>query len=69
MSSVELNRMLRKILSLVFSYDRITRVEEESISRSESPTEAGGSPAPRTQVSDGRMVPPSNEVQIPDPWL
>ena len=22
----------------------------------------------RTKVSDRRMVPPSNEVQIPDPW-
>jgi len=48
---------------------RTSRVEEESTSRSETSTEAGGSPAPRTQVSDGRMVPPSNEVQIPDPWL
>ena len=48
---------------------RTSRVEEESISRSETPTEAGGSPAPRTQVSDGRMVSSSNEVQIPDPWL
>ncbi len=48
---------------------RTSRVEEESTSRSETPTEAGGSPAQRTQVSDGRMVSPSNEVQIPDPWL
>jgi len=48
---------------------RTSRVEAESISRSESSPEAGGSPAPRTQVSDGRMVSPSNEVQIPDPWL
>ena len=48
---------------------RTSRVEEKSISGSETPTEAGGSPAPRTKVSDGRMVPPSNEVQIPDPWL
>ena len=60
--------ILNKILSLVFNYGRITRVEEESISRSETPAEAGGSPAPRTQVSDGRMVSSSDEIQIPDPW-
>ena len=68
MSSVELNRMLKKILSLVFSYDRITRVEEESTSRSETSTETSGSSTPRSQVSDRRMVSPSDEVQIPDPW-
>ena len=60
--------MLRKILSLVLNCDRSTRVEKESTPRSETTTEAGGNPASRSQVSDGRMVSPSNEIQIPDPW-
>ena len=68
MSSEELNRMLKKILSLVFSYDTITRVEEESTSRSETSTETGGGSTPRSQVFDGRMVSSGDEVQIPDPW-
>ena len=68
MSSEELNRMLKKILSLVLNYDRITRVEEESISRSETPTETGRSSTSWSQVSDGRMVSSGDEVQIPDPW-
>tara|TARA_Y100000289_G_scaffold60713_1_gene67983 strand:+ start:155 stop:340 length:186 start_codon:yes stop_codon:yes gene_type:complete len=60
--------MLRKILSLVLNYDRITRVEKESTPRPETTAEAGGNPASRSQVSNRRMVSPSNEVQIPDPW-
>jgi len=68
MSLVESNRMLRKILSLVFNCDRVARVEKKGTTRPESSPEAGGSPASRSQVSDGRMVSPSNEIQIPDPW-
>ena len=66
-----LHKMLRKILSKVFNYDRNTRVEEESTPGSNPTREAGGSPASRSQVSDRRMVPPSNETKIlpfPDPW-
>jgi hypothetical protein len=48
---------------------RIARVEKESISRSESPSKQSGSSNERSQMSDGRMVSPSNEIQIPDPWL
>ena len=60
--------MLKKILSQLLNYDRNTRVEEESTPGSNPTREAGGSPASRSQVSDRRMVPPSNEIQIPDPW-
>ena len=68
MSLVESNRMLRKILSLVFNCDRVTRVEKEGTTGPETTAEAGGNPASRSQVSNRRMVSPSNEVQIPDPW-
>ena len=68
MSSAELNRMLKKILSLVLNYDRIARVEKESTLRSNGDRQAGEDYYGRSQVSDGRMVPPSNEIQIPDPW-
>ena len=63
--------MLKKILSLVFNYDRNARLEKESTPGSKPTTEAGGSPASRSQVSDGRMVSPSNESKVypfPDPW-
>ena len=68
MSSEELNRMLKKILSLVLNYDRIARVEKESTLRSNGDRQAGEDYHGRSQVSDGRMVPPSDEIQIPDPW-
>ena len=68
MSSAELNRMLKKILSLVLNYDRIARVEKESTLRSNGDRQAGKDYHGRSQVSDGRMVPPSDEIQIPDPW-
>jgi len=57
------------LLSLIKKlHDRITRVEKKSSTRSKTTTEAGGNPASRSQVSNRRMVPPSNEIQIPDPW-
>ena len=68
MSLAELNRMLKKILSLVLNYDRIARVEKESTLGSERERQTGKDYHGRSQVSDGRMVPPSNEIQIPDPW-
>ena len=62
--------MLKKIRSLVSSYDQrfFAWLEGKSPPRSKPTTEAGGSPASRSQVSNRRMVPPSNEIQIPDPW-
>lgn len=68
MSSAELNRMLKKILSLVLNYDRITRVEKESTLGSECDGQASEDHHGGSEVSDGRMVPPGNEIQIPDPW-
>jgi hypothetical protein len=68
MSLAELNRMLKKILSLVLNYDRITRVEKESTLGSERECQTGKDYHGGSEVSDGRMVPPSNEIQIPDPW-
>ena len=68
MSLAELNRMLKKILSLVLNYDRITRVEKESTLRSERELQTGKDYHGRSQVSDGRMVSSSDEIQIPDPW-
>ena len=69
MSSEELNRMLKKILSLVFSYDRSsTRMEKESTLGSERERQTGKDYHGGSEVSDGRMVPPSDEIQIPDPW-
>ena len=68
MSSAELNRMLKKILSLVLNYDRIARVEKESTLGSERERQTGKDYHGGSEVSDGRMVPPSDEIQIPDPW-
>lgn len=68
MSSEELNRMLKRILSLVLNYDRITRVEKKSTLGSERERQTGKDYHGGSEVSDGRMVPPSNEIQIPDPW-
>ena len=48
---------------------RTSRMEKESTIGSECERQAGEDNHGRTEVSDGRMVPPSNEVQIPDPWL
>ena len=68
MSLAELNRMLKKILSLVLNYDRITRVEKESTLGSERECQTGKDYHGGSEVSDRRMVPPSDEIQIPDPW-
>ena len=61
--------ILNKILSLVFSYDRSpTRMEKESTLGSECDRQASEDYHGGSEVSDGRMVSPSNEIQIPDPW-
>ena len=68
MSSVELNRMLKKILSLVLNYDRIARVETESIGRSRSTRESLASPETGTDQFSGGIYSTSNQMEIPDPW-
>ena len=48
---------------------RTSRMEEESTFGSECERQAGEDNHGGSEVSDGRMVPPSNALQIPDPWL
>lgn len=51
-------------------YDkRTSRLEKESTLGSECDGQASQDYHGGSEVSDGRMVPPSNAVQIPDPWL
>ena len=68
MSSVELNRMLKKILSLVLNYDRIARVEKESTSRSRSTRESLAGSEIGTDQSSGGIHSTGNQMEIPDPW-
>jgi hypothetical protein len=62
--------MLKKIRSLVSNYDKrfFAWLEGESSSRSKRQRQTSEDTNARSQVSDRRMVPPSNEIQIPDPW-
>jgi len=48
---------------------RTSRLEKESTLGSECDRQTSEDTNARSKVSDGRMVPPSNAVQIPDPWL
>ena len=68
MSSAELNRMLKKILSLVLNYDRIARVEKESTSRSKSTRESLAGSETRTDQFSGGIHSTGNQMEIPDPW-
>ena len=68
MSLAELNRMLKKILSLVLNYDRIARLEKESISRSRSTRESLAGSEIRTDQSSGGIHSTGNQMEIPDPW-
>ena len=68
MSSEELNRMLKRILSLVLNYDRIARVETESIGRSRFARESLASLETGTDQSSGGIHSTSNQMEIPDPW-
>ena len=43
-------------------------LEGKSSTRSKSDRQTSTDNHARTKVSDRRMVSPSNEVQIPDPW-
>ena len=58
------------IKKLLEEYDKkfFAWLEGKSSSRSERERQAGEDNHGRTEVSNRRMVPPSNEIQIPDPW-
>ena len=58
------------IKKLLEEYDKkfFAWLEGKSSSRSERERQAGEDNYGRTEVSNRRMVPPSNEIQIPDPW-
>ena len=62
--------MLKKIRSLVSSYDErfFAWLEGKSPPRPQRDRQTSKDTNARSKVSDRRMVPPSNEVQIPDPW-
>ena len=62
--------MLKKIRSLVSSYDErfFAWLEGKSPPRPQRDRQASEDTNARSKMSDRRMVPPSNEVQIPDPW-
>jgi hypothetical protein len=62
--------MLKKIRSLVLSYDEkfFAWLEGKSSPRPKRERQASEDNHGGTEVSNRRMVPPSNEVQIPDPW-
>ena len=62
--------MLKKIRSLVSSYDEkfFAWLEGKSPSRPKRDRQASEDYNGGTKVSDRRMVPPSHEIQIPDPW-
>jgi len=62
--------MLRRIRSLVSSYDErfFAWLEGKSPPRPERDRQTSEDHNGGTKVSDRRMVPPSNALQIPDPW-
>jgi hypothetical protein len=62
--------MFRKIRSLISSYDErfFAWLEGKSIARPKRERQASEDHNGGTKVSNGRMVPPSNALQIPDPW-
>jgi len=62
--------MLKKIRSLVSNYDErfFAWLEGTSPPRSKRERKTSEDHNGGTKVSNRRMVPPSNEIQIPDPW-
>jgi succinate dehydrogenase flavin-adding protein (antitoxin of CptAB toxin-antitoxin module) len=58
------------IKKLLEEYDRkiFAWLEGKSSPRSKRERQASEDTNAWSKVSDRRMVPPSNEVQIPDPW-
>jgi hypothetical protein len=67
-----LHKMLRKILSKVFNYDRTSpRVEAQSTGRSRFARQSLDNPETGTDESSGSVHSGSNETKIlpfPDPW-
>ena len=67
-----LNKMLKKILSRIFNYDkRNPRVEEESITGSESAKQSLADPETGTDKSSRSVHSGSNQTEVhpfPDPW-
>ena len=67
-----LHKMLRKILSLIFNYDKRTpRVEAQSITGSESARQSLADPETGTDESSGSVHSGSNKTKVypfPDPW-
>ena len=67
-----LHKMLRKILSLIFNYDKRTpRVEAQSITGSESARQSLADPETGTDESSGSVQSGSNKTKVypfPDPW-
>jgi len=70
MSLEVLNRMLRKIRSLVSSYDKRfwEWLEGPRNQRSKPDRQTVDSTKPRSTKSVGRMATTSSKIQIPDPW-
>ena len=61
--------MLRKILSLVFNYDKATpRVAAYCTSGSKSTRETLATTETGTVQSGRSIYSPSNKMEIPDPW-
>jgi len=62
--------MFRKLKKLVLEYDKkfFTWLEGKSLTGPKNNRQTSTNNHARTKVSDRRMVSPSNEVQIPDPW-
>ena len=62
--------MLRKLKQLVSYYDErfFAWLEGKSPSRSKRQRQTSEDTNARSKMPDRRMVPPSNEIQIPDPW-
>ena len=58
------------IKKLLEEYDKkfFAWLEGKSTPRSQRDRQASEDTNARSKMSDRRMVPPSNEVQIPDPW-
>jgi hypothetical protein len=65
------HKMLKRILSLVFNYENVTRVEEKSSGRSKSARETLASTETGSVQSGGSIHSGSNQTEIlpfPDPW-
>lgn len=65
------HKMLKRILSLVFNYERTSTLEDESTGRSEPEREGVDTPEVGSEQSGRSISSPSDEVKVypfPDPW-